>query len=31
MRDYDWLEIKLRLIFLICVQTHISCNGAYVS
>ena len=28
MRDSDWLKIKLRLICLICVQTHILCNGA---
>ena len=27
MRDSDWLEINLRLIFLICVQTQILCNG----
>ena len=28
MRDSDWLKINLRLIFLICVQTQILCNGA---
>ena len=28
MRDSDWLKIKLRLIFLIYVQTQILCNGA---
>ena len=31
MRDSDWLKIKLRLIFLICVQTQILCNGAYIT
>ena len=31
MRDSDWLKLKLRLIFLICVQTQILCNGAYIS
>ena len=30
MRDSDWLKINLRLIFLICVQTQILCNGAYM-
>ena len=28
MRDSDWLKLKLRLIFLICVQTQMLCNGA---
>ena len=28
MRDSDWLKINLHLIFLICVQTQILCNGA---
>ena len=28
MRDSDWLKLNLRLIFLICVQTQIVCNGA---
>ena len=27
MRDSDWVKINLRLIFLICVQTQILCNG----
>ena len=30
MHDSDWLKIKLRLIFLICVQTQILCNGAHI-
>ena len=30
MRDSDWLKLKLRLICLICVQTHIVCNGAII-
>ena len=30
MRNSDWLKIKLRLIFLICVQAQILCNGAYI-
>ena len=30
MRDSDWLKLNLRLIFLICVQTQILCNGAHV-
>ena len=29
MRNSDWLKINLRLIFLICVQTQVLCNGAY--
>ena len=29
MRDSDWLKLNLRLIFLICDQTQILCNGAY--
>ena len=29
MRDSDWLKLILRLIFLICVQTQILCNGAH--
>ena len=28
MRDSDWLNLSLRLIFLICVQTQNLCNGA---
>ena len=28
MRDSDWSKLNLRLIFLICVQTQIICNGA---
>ena len=31
MRDSDWLKLNLRLIFLICVQTQILCNGALVT
>ena len=31
MRDSDWLKINLRLIFLICVQTQILCNGANIT
>ena len=31
MRDSDWLKIYLRLIFLICVQTQILCNGAHIT
>ena len=30
MRNSDWLKLKLRLIFLICVQTQSLCNGANV-
>ena len=30
MRDSDWLKISLRLIFLICVQTQVLCNGAII-
>ena len=28
--DFDWLKINLSLIFLICVQTQILCNGVFV-
>ena len=28
MCDPDWLKINMHLIFLICVQTQIVCNGA---
>ena len=28
MHDSDWLKLNLRLIFLICVQMQILCNGA---
>ena len=28
MPDSDWLKLNLHLIFLICVQTQILCNGA---
>ena len=28
MRDFDWLKLNLRLIFLISVQTQILCYGA---
>ena len=31
MRDSDWLKFNLRLIFLICVQTQILCNGAIIT
>ena len=31
MRDSDWLKLNMRLIFLICVQTQILCNGAYMT
>ena len=31
MHDSDWLKLNSRLIFLICVQTQILCNGAIVS
>ena len=30
MHDSDWLKVNLRLIFLICVQTQVLCNGAYI-
>ena len=30
MHDSDWLKLKLRLIFLTCIQTQILCNGALV-
>ena len=29
MRESDWLQFDLRLIFLICVQMQVLCNGAY--
>ena len=31
MCDSDWLKIKLRLIFLIWVETQILCNGVYIN
>ena len=31
MHDSDWFKIKLRLIFLNCIQTQILCNGAHGS
>ena len=29
MHDSDWLKLNMRLIFLICVQSQISYNGAH--
>ena len=31
MRDSDWLKINLRLIFLICIQMQMLCNGSSVT